>query len=189
MAAIGNASRINTTNQTTTSNSYVDATNGDIASGNFTAGKKYLILAAAQFGVSAEGIDCGVRVVHGTTAFADSDHEFSTLTANARCPYYWWTVWTAVSGEDINLQFIRDAPFGSTTTGLDQIVLLAIKLSDDLTENSVWPCDGRPEACRGCRWKSGPWRPCLPYYRRIYRPSPSVTSAAWASRQRGRRRP
>jgi hypothetical protein len=45
MASIEHASRVNTTNQTMTSGTYVDATNGDIASGSFTTGDQYLILA------------------------------------------------------------------------------------------------------------------------------------------------
>jgi hypothetical protein len=99
MAAIAHASRVNTTSQTTTSTSYVDATNGDIASGNFTVGKKYLILAMAQQS-SSISLGSTIQVVHGSTAFTDSEQRFAITSLWA--PYFWWTVWTAVSGEDIN---------------------------------------------------------------------------------------
>jgi hypothetical protein len=105
MAAIAHASRVNTMNQTTTSGTYVDATNGDIASGNFTTGDKYLILAMAQFGVNNSSQGVYVRVVHGSTAFDDSEQLWTSSATTKRTPYFWWTVWTAVSGEDINIQY------------------------------------------------------------------------------------
>jgi hypothetical protein len=137
MAAIAHASRVNTTNQTTTSTTYVDATNGDIASGNLTTGEKYLLLAMAQFGPNNSAQGCFIRVVHGSTAFDDSEQLFAASQATRRTPYFWWTVWTAVSGEDINLQFRSNAN-NVPTASLDFIVLLAINLSDDVTENTDW---------------------------------------------------
>jgi hypothetical protein len=70
----------------------------------------------------------------GATAFADSEQLLAVPTSGQRMAYFWWTVWTAVSGEDINFQF-RSNSFGSMV-GLNQIVLLAINLSDDVTENT-----------------------------------------------------
>jgi hypothetical protein len=134
MAAIAHAMRVNVTNQTTASTSYIDATNADIASGNFTAGNKYLILVMAQGGNTGTGGNNRVRVVHGTTAFADSTDETWPNSATNRRHYFWWTVWTAVSGEDINVQYSTDA--GSAT--LNFVILLAINLSDDVTENTDW---------------------------------------------------
>jgi hypothetical protein len=46
-----------------------------------------------------------------------------------------WTVWTAVSAEDINFQYKSS---GVNTAALDFIVLLAINLSDNVTENTDW---------------------------------------------------
>jgi hypothetical protein len=137
MAAIAHASRVNTTNQTTTSGTYVDATNGDTASGNFTTGDKYLILAMAQFGLSSSFQMVRLRVVHGSTAFDDSEQEFANSSSTRRTPYFWWTVWTAVSGEDINVQYCGNVAQGPTAA-LDFIVLVAINLSDDVTENTDW---------------------------------------------------
>ncbi len=51
--------------------------------------------------------------------------------------YAWWTVWTAQSGEGIKLQFVREASAaGTTEVRADQITIAAIKLSDDLTEDT-----------------------------------------------------
>jgi hypothetical protein len=136
MAAIAHASRVNATNQTTTNNGYVDATNGDIASGSFTTGKKYLIVASAQLGIATTAASCGCRIVHGTTAFDDSEQLYATALANARIAYAWWTVWTAVSGEGIKIQYSSNA--AGNTVGLNFIVLFAMNLSDDLVENTDW---------------------------------------------------
>jgi hypothetical protein len=137
MAAIEHASRVNTTNQTTTSTTYVDATNGDIASGSFTTGDKYLILAMAQLGVGGAFQGVYIRVVHGSTAFDDSKQLFTATQITRRTPYFWWTVWTAVSGEHINIQY-RGNSGQNPTASLDYIVLLAINLSDDVVENTDW---------------------------------------------------
>jgi hypothetical protein len=89
MAAIAHASRVNTTNQTTTNNGFVDATNGDITSGNFTAGKKYLILAMGQISSSSLNSTVGIRVAHGSTGFADSQQNWYTPgDTSYRFPYF-----------------------------------------------------------------------------------------------------
>jgi hypothetical protein len=137
MAAIEHASRVNVTNQTTTTTTYVDATNGDIASGSFTTGDKYLILAMAQLGVNNSFQAVYLRVVHGSTAFDDSEQLWANSASTRRTPYFWWTVWTAVSGEDIDLQY-RSNSSNNPTASLDFIVLLAINLSHDVTENTDW---------------------------------------------------
>jgi hypothetical protein len=134
MAAIGNASIVNTTQQSTDATGfYIDATNGGIASGSFTAGKKYLILAMVQHSAnSAVGSD--IQVMHGSTAFADSRQVFAI--DDLWTPYFWWTVWTAVSGEDINFQY--QAVSTSMSAFLDDIIIIAINLSDNVTENTDW---------------------------------------------------
>jgi hypothetical protein len=137
MAAIAHASRVNTTNQTTASTTYIDATNGDIASGSFTTGDKYLILAMAQLGVNNSFQGVFLRVVHGSTAFDDSEQLWANSATTRRTPYFWWTVWTAVSGEDINIQYSGNI-HNVGAPSLDFIVLLAINLSDDVTENTDW---------------------------------------------------
>jgi hypothetical protein len=75
-------------------------------------------------------------VVHGSTAFDDSEQLWASGASTRRTPYFWWTVWTAVSGEDINVQYSINT-HNAPTASLD-LVLLAINLSDDVTENTDW---------------------------------------------------
>jgi hypothetical protein len=138
MAAIPHAFTEQNSRQTRTgAASYGDVSGAAIANTNFTAGKKYLLLITAQADASANSNDFGVRVIHGSTPFADSEMQFETAAAAERLVYQWLHVWTAVSGEDIKLQF---APLTSSanTIGLDQIAMMAICLSDNVTENTDW---------------------------------------------------
>lgn len=121
------------TQQSTTSATYVDVTGASIASGNFTAGKKYLISVTAQL-VDSANTRAFLQVVHGSTAFAESEAAVGR-SASAYYAYGFITVWTAVSGEGIKLQFHND---GTNSALVDQIAMLAINLSDDLTENTDW---------------------------------------------------
>jgi hypothetical protein len=105
----------------------------DIASGNFTTGDKYLILAMAQLGVDTSFKVVYTRIVHGSTAFDDSEQLWANSASTRRTPYFWWTVWTPVSGEDVNIQYRGNAN-NVPTASLDFIVLLAINLSDDVTK-------------------------------------------------------
>ena len=124
------------TQQTTTNGSYVDVPGGSIASGNFTAGKKYLIYITAQMAHSDAFLPLAVRTVHGSTAFAESESQQEIYAADSTVIYSFVTVWTAVASEGIKLQF-RDF-FGGDTAKIDQIAMLAINVSDDLEENTDW---------------------------------------------------
>lgn len=125
-----------TTRQTTSSTTYTDISGASISSASFTAGKKYLIFATAQVDYSNIAALGYIQALHGTTAFADSEFAVEPNTTTMRYLYQWWTVWTAVSGEGIKLQF--KAHSGANATGADLITITAIKLSDDLTENTDW---------------------------------------------------
>src|SRR5690242_645845 len=61
-----------TTQQTTTSTSYIDVPGAAITSGNFTAGKKYLLYLTAQANENSSGV-VRVKAQHGTTDFAESE--------------------------------------------------------------------------------------------------------------------
>ncbi|MGH9909990.1 MAG: hypothetical protein ACRD32_05060, partial [Nitrososphaerales archaeon] len=125
-----------TTRKTTTSATYVNVTDSSITSGNFTAGKKYLIIATAQFDGSSIASNAMVRLAHGSTAFAGSNMTKEPMAVTTQeYTYGYWTVWTAVSGEDVSLQFACE---GGCTVGVDNIGLFAMNLSDDLTENTDW---------------------------------------------------
>ena len=123
------------TNQTTTSATYVDVSGLAIASGSFTTGKKYLLVATAQVGNGTSGVDVGVQLVHGSTAFGESEAVIDTINSTARWPYQFFTVWTAVAAEGVKVQFKSN---GTNTTNLNFGSLLAINLSDDVIENTDW---------------------------------------------------
>lgn len=122
--------------QTTTSASYVDVTGAAITSGNFTAGKKYLLYITVQVWDNANGL-WWMQTLHGTTAFAESEANLlSTGTNTYAYTYTFMTVWTAVASEGIKLQY---KVTGTTPTlTVDFVSMLALNLSDDVVENTDW---------------------------------------------------
>lgn len=120
--------------QTTTSTSFVDVPGVAIASGSFTAGKKYLLYLTAIVGNSG-GNGTFTKLLHGTTDFAESLVGYETSTIN-KSSFGVFTVWTAVSGEGIKLQFKSNT--ATPSANIDHISLVAMNLSDDLTENTDW---------------------------------------------------
>ncbi len=135
-AEIGHASASVTTNQTTSSTTFVDVTGATIASGSFTAGKKYLIYITAQIGyVAGDGTE--VQVIHGSTAFAGSGHWVSFAADTNRHNYTFVTVWTAASSEAITLQY-RSRTGGANTASANFVHVFAMNLSDNVTENTDW---------------------------------------------------
>jgi hypothetical protein len=121
--------------QTITSATFADITGAAIASGNFTEGKKYLLLVTAQYANTTATNPCGVQVLHGSTAFADSEDYYDPANTTERRVYAWMDVWTAVAGEGIKLQGDSN---GTDSCVYDQIAIAAINLSDDVTENTDW---------------------------------------------------
>jgi hypothetical protein len=126
-----------TANFTTTSASYTNVTNATIPSTDFTSGRKYLLVVTAHFGGDDANANFGLKLQHGSTDFAPSEHigDVSSATTTNRASYCWFTVWTAVASEAIQLQAISD---GSNTIHVDQIVMVKIEISEDLTENTDW---------------------------------------------------
>ena len=122
-----------TTRQTTTSATYVDVPGATITSSNFTAGQKYLILVTAQFDVANTTDLCYIKLIHGTTDYEPSESAVELVNASARGNYMWWVHQTAVSGEDVTLQF-RSSTAG-VAVGIDQVSMTAWKLTPDLTQN------------------------------------------------------
>ena len=123
------------TRQTTLSVTYVDVTGASIAAANFVAGKKYVILVFAQMDSSVNTQSVAFRMVHGTTEFTGSVHHWEPDDGGTRHWYVFKRVWTAVTSEDVKLQFRAET---SNTAGADQILMLKLKLSDDFTENTDW---------------------------------------------------
>ena len=138
MAAISHASASVTTQFTTTSATYVDVTAASIADTSLTAGNQYLVLCIAQLGGSGNGILRALQVVHGSTAFAQSEMDVRQ-GAEAFASFGWFTVWTAAASESLKVQAKAD---GVNTTRVDNLLLFAMDL-DSLTENTDWAFNER----------------------------------------------
>lgn len=120
----------------TTSASYGNVTSPQLTSGQFVTGKKYLILARAEITMNTLAARGGIRLVHGSTVFDGSTQEFTPITNIGEwSPYFYFTVWTAVAGEGVNLQ-----TKGNGTARCDQRFssLAAIRLSDAVVEATDW---------------------------------------------------
>lgn len=126
--------------ETTTISSLVGTTYTTIhthAASNFVAGGDYIIVVKAKlFGESTTGL-VQIKVVHGSTDFADSEHLIIPATASAGAdfptPYAWFVRWTAVDTEDILVQ-IRGAGAPSEANA-NQVHVVAMRL-DGLTEDA-----------------------------------------------------
>jgi len=125
-----------TTKQTSTSDTYVDIPGASIGSSSFTAGRKYLLVFTAQVDspLSAQR-SAYIQTVHGTTVFPGSEFSFHTDDVTSKYGYYWFTVWTAVSGEAVKLQYHIEGL--TVSVGADQITMFKMDLGD-LTENTDW---------------------------------------------------
>ena len=119
-----------TTAHTMSDTSWTDITGATISSGDLTSGNTYLIIATAQFTLDAINSLFGLRLVHGATPteFDDSVFYIDLNSSNSYNSYAYYTIWTAASGEDIDLQ--GQVAVGTNTMSVDQIVLTAIDLTD-----------------------------------------------------------
>lgn len=120
-----------TTAQNENGTTFQDITGAKLDNTDFTAGEDYLIIVQAWITNSSGADETGIRLVHGATPteFANSNAEVEP--AEGYYCYTWFTVWTAVSGEDVDLQ-LRTSTATTTTATADQIVMIAINI-DSLT--------------------------------------------------------
>jgi hypothetical protein len=135
MAEIQYASATQTTQQTQTSATYGDVSGVSIAADTFAAGTRVLVLCTAMLSSGTGSTFRWARVVHGSTAFAESECIDHKSGADHYVPYQFFTVWTVVAGEALKLQFASN---GSATAKIDQCFLFAMNLDDDLVENTDW---------------------------------------------------
>lgn len=135
MSAINHASAEQNSAQTRAAGTYAAITGASIASGSFTAGKKYLLLITAQMKNDTAGALVKVKTVHGSTDFAESEQIHEPQAATEWGVYQFFDVWTAVSSEDVHLEFSTG---GTGTARVDQVAMHHINLSDDVTENTDW---------------------------------------------------
>jgi len=120
---------------TTTSTSAVDVTGAIISNTFFSSGKKYWIRIIGQFTNTVDGGETWVQVVHGSTIFEDSEQKQNAVAADEYTSFGFSRVWTAIASEDIKVQFRTST---ADTAKIDQIVMVAINLTDDLTESTDW---------------------------------------------------
>jgi len=107
-----------------------------LTSGNFVAGRKYLIIATYQW-IGANTInDWGIRIRHGATVFPTSDGVMEVANDGIDFFYSCAIVHTAVAGEDIALEFAALDNIGPLTVKRGSI--LAIELTPNLIENTDW---------------------------------------------------
>jgi hypothetical protein len=137
MAAIPHTFTERNTVQTNNTTTYAAVTGIAQASGNFTVGKKYLIVATAQTG-AATTVWTDIRVVHGSTEFEGSLGVVSFLDATQKGTWSYVTVWEAVSSEGVDIQFRGNPSSGASTNTINFVSLLTIQLTDYLTENTDW---------------------------------------------------
>ena len=109
-----------------------------IAHDSFQDGDKYLIIGRCVFDGSSTGSNYEVSMRHGTTQFSGSLQALEPMAVTtARYSYGYWTVWTAVASEGVDMRFRAQ----SGTIGVDNCSMFALNLTDDLTENTDWFVD------------------------------------------------
>lgn len=133
MSAIDHQYVENTGQPTTASSTYADIASMSVASGNFTAGKKYLLLVNAMFHEDNTGL-YKIRLAHGGTGFANTEVTMSTSSTSLEEQIVFFEVWTAVAGEAISVQHAVTSGNGI----LQYCTLTVINLSDDVVENTDW---------------------------------------------------
>lgn len=114
----------------------VASTNGWIDASNLIAGDDYLILVWGAHQNNNNASQGGMCVTHGGTRFSGSEAiAESDRTGTAyKMPYFWFTVWTAVATEDIEVQMYCSA----NTARVEDITLVAIHAEDLQTHGDLY---------------------------------------------------
>jgi len=123
------------TDQTTSSNTFVDVSGATISNASLTAGKQYALLVTAQCSYTS-GDGTFVRLVHGSTEFDGTLTAIDASSTGWRQTKVVVRVWTAVTSEDVKLQF-RSRNGGANVAFCNFVDMWAINLDDDLT-TSQW---------------------------------------------------
>lgn len=142
--------------QQTSNLSWTDVTG--VVLSTFTATKKYLIVGTAHQGCDVNTAPFNIRLVHGSgpTEFTGSQFNKQSTTSFLTQGqfYFFWDVWTAVSGESVKMQF-RSEQTGATIE-IHHAQLFSICLSDDLTEDTDWMyASSNPADSPGTTWEDG----------------------------------
>lgn len=138
MATIPHTFTERNTVQTNNSTTYAAVTGIAQASGSFTVGEKYLVIATAHAGADAGAVFTDVHVLHGSTEFEGSLATINILDGTKKETYSFMTVWTAVSSEGLSVEFRGSPSSGANNNTVNFVSLLSIQLSSVLTENTDW---------------------------------------------------
>ena len=139
MAAIAHKAVFQTAVQTESSSSFV--TKLTLNSADVSANAKYLVLCYAQLGAASASMLAHARLLHGTTAFADSavtmePAGLATDTTPAMHSYGYMTVWDTSGGaESLHFQLAGD---GTLSAFADSIVIFIMRIDADLIEGTDW---------------------------------------------------
>lgn len=118
---------VTTTDTHTGDTNWTDVTGASIGSGSFTASDDYLLIGTIQQSEDGSSV-AAARLMHGSTAFAESEqYEYNFSTADW-VPGAYWAVWTAVASEGVKWQHVTTN--SGATVSSDQVTLCALNLSD-----------------------------------------------------------
>lgn len=114
------------------------STNGWIDDTNLTTGDRYLVMAWGTHNTDNVDDRSGIRVTHGGTPFSESEtiEETDRTATWYKTPYFWFTVWTAQAGEDIEMD-IYWANEGATSARFEDLSLLAINAEYLITNGDL----------------------------------------------------
>jgi hypothetical protein len=94
----------------------------------FTAGHQYLLYVTADVDLNSNNFSDYVQIVHGTTAFAQSEASVQTSNLANRQRYVFMTRWTAIASETIKMQARVEAGSGKTVT-VDNLTVFALDVT------------------------------------------------------------
>jgi hypothetical protein len=114
------------------------STNGWIDSANLTVGERYLVMVWGEHNSDSTSASSGLRLKHGSTAFTESQtiEKTNKTSTSHKTPYSWFTVWTAVSGEDLEVEMYWGGEAGAQARAED-ITLVAINAEDLITDGDL----------------------------------------------------
>lgn len=133
-AEIPHAVATQTTEQATTSTTFVDVTGVALVDGDFVDGETYWIEVQSSLAEIGNSERVCVQLLHGSTAFEGSEH-CGGRSSTAK-EYFGWGFgvrWTAIAGEGVKLQF---KTLGGVEVYAHFTVLRAMRLSGYLVENT-----------------------------------------------------
>ncbi len=123
------------TGDTTWTDVHADA---EIAAGAFTGSKNYFVQVSARLRGSSIADVFGIRLVHGTTPTVFTSSVFSIEPFGTVTPYVysWFTVFAQPATAEIIKVQMATLQDSAETVFVDEVRIVAINLTDDLTEDT-----------------------------------------------------